>query len=89
MEQNLKKINEIAYVVSHGQFDISGDIGLPIPMLIMYYKYVNDILYIVSLEVHKYLIQNVGPFITFKSVKGEFYTTIFEVEGIDLLNIDD
>ncbi len=84
-----EKISEIAYLISHGQFNSSGEIGIPIPMLIMYYKYINDILYIVSLEVNKYAIQETEMSITFTSFAGEFYTTIYEVEGIDLENIYD
>jgi hypothetical protein len=84
-----EKMNEIAYVISHSKFNASGDIGLPIPMLIMYYKYVGDILYIVSIEVHKYSIQEIETFIIFTAFEGSFYTTIYEVEGIDVENIED
>ena len=84
-----EKINEIAYVISHSQFNNSGDIGLPIPMLIMYYKYINEILYIAAVEVHKYSIQEIEPFITFTSLNGDFQVTIYEVEGIDIENIED
>ena len=83
-----EKINEIAYVINHSKFNSSGDIGLPIPMLIMYYKYVGEILYILSLEVYKYSIQEIETFVTFTALAGEFYTTIYEVEGIDVENIE-
>jgi hypothetical protein len=87
--EKFEKLNEIAYVINHSQFDISGDIGLPIPMLIMYYKYVNDILYIVALEVRRYSIKETEMYFTFISIAGEFHTTLYEVEGIDLENIED
>lgn len=84
-----EKLNKIAYIISHSQFDISGDIELPIPMMIMYYKYINDILYILALEVHKYIIHITETHIIFTSFVGEYSTTLFEVEGIDTENIDD
>ena len=84
-----EKIDKIAYVINHCQFDEVGNIGLPIPMLIMYYKYMNDILYITALEVFKYIIEETETFINFASHVGEFKTTIFEVEGIDMMNIDE
>jgi hypothetical protein len=82
------KVDNIAYVISHSQFNEAGDIGLPIPMLIMYYRYVKDILYITALEAHKYQIEETETHIRFTSASGEFMTTIFEVPGIDLENID-
>ena len=33
------KLDEIAYITCYGQFDESGNIGLPFPQLIQYYKY--------------------------------------------------
>ncbi len=87
--EKFEKINEIAYVINHSQFDISGDVGLPIPMLIMYYKYIGDILYIVALEVRRYSIKETEMYFTFISLTGEFHTTLYEVEGIDLENIED
>lgn len=87
--EKFEKINEIAYVINHSQFDISGDIGLPIPMLIMYYKYIDDILYIVALEVKRYSVKETEMYFTFISLAGEFHTTLYEVEGIDLENIED
>jgi len=87
--EKFEKIHEIAYVINHGQFDISGDIGLPIPILIMYYKYVRDVLYIVAVEVRKYAIRETGGFVTFTSLAGDFLTTLYEVEGIDVANIED
>jgi hypothetical protein len=87
--EKFEKLNEIAYVISHGQFDVSGDIGLPIPILTMYYKYVNTTLYIIALEVHRYSIQETELLITFTSLTGEFHTTLYEVEEIGVENVED
>ncbi len=84
-----EKLDKIAYIINHSQFDMYGDIGLPIPILIMYYKYENDILYILALEVHKYSISEAELNTIFTSYDGEYSTTLFEVEGIDVENIND
>ena len=47
-----KKLESIGYVVMHGEFDSSGEIGIPEPKLVLYYKYVNDILYITAIELY-------------------------------------
>ncbi|MDP4284790.1 MAG: hypothetical protein Q8891_10215 [Bacteroidota bacterium] len=86
--EKFEKIDKIAYVISHGYFDNLGNIGLPVPRLIMYYKYLRDILYIVALEINQYTLQETERFSTFTSLSGGFNTTLYEVEGIDLDNIE-
>jgi hypothetical protein len=83
-----EKIGDIAYVVFHGKFDAQGDIGTPIPMSIMYYRYVGEILYITALEVHHYIIEEMDTFLTFTSTAGKFHTRIFEVEPLDMEDIN-
>jgi len=49
--QSFEKISQFAFVVNICGFYDDGDIPLPRPNLILYYKYHNDILYIISLEI--------------------------------------
>lgn len=86
--ERFEKLCDIAYIVNHSQFDEFGDIGLPIPMLVMYYKYIGDILYIVSIEVFKYTIQDAGRHTHFTSPVGEYAVTVFEIDGIDTNDIN-
>ncbi|MES2648096.1 MAG: hypothetical protein V4717_14560 [Bacteroidota bacterium] len=48
------KIDEIAYVINYAQFDEDGNLDLPFPQLIQYYKYYKDTLFIVAIEVKKW-----------------------------------
>ncbi len=48
------KIDEIAYVINYAQFDENGNLDLPFPQLIQYYKYYKDTLFIVAIEVTKW-----------------------------------
>ena len=82
-----EKIDDIAYLISHSQFDLSGDIGIPNPQIISYYKYRNDILYIVELRLRKPIIAETEIHFIFNYPFGEYSTTLFEVEGIDEENI--
>jgi hypothetical protein len=52
--KSFNKIDDFAYVINYGQFDESGDFDLPVPELIQYYKYVDSILVITSIEVEKW-----------------------------------
>jgi hypothetical protein len=46
------KFDEIAYVIFEAKFDAEGDIGLPFPVNIMYYKYYGEVLVITSIEIY-------------------------------------
>ena len=51
--QKFMKLDQIAYVVMQGQFGESGDVGIPVPTLVMYVEYYNDYLIICSFELKK------------------------------------
>ena len=87
--RHFEKIDKMAYVINQSQYETNGNLGLPIPRLIMYYKYVNDILYILSLEVYKYKITETDRHIVYTSINGEYHPTVYEIEGIDIENILD
>lgn len=48
------KIDEIAYVINYAQFEADGNLDLPFPQLIQYYKYYKDTLFILAIEVTKW-----------------------------------
>jgi hypothetical protein len=54
------KLEEIAYVLFEAKFDSDGDIGLPYPSCIMYYKYHGEVLVITSIEVFHAKPEEVG-----------------------------
>ena len=45
------KLDQIAYVTNYSQFNEVGDIGIPIPQLILYYEYYKEVLFISSIEI--------------------------------------
>ncbi len=83
-----EKIANIAYIICHNQFDSLGDIGLPLSILVMYYKYMNDILYIITVEIHKYETHETDCHIIYIAYSGNYRTAIFEIEGLDVDNIE-
>ena len=86
--QKFNKMSDIAYLICEGSFNDQGDIDFPIPRLIMFYRYANEILYITSLEIVRCTGVEVGGSVTITSQPGEFKQAIFEVPGIDLEDID-
>jgi hypothetical protein len=82
------KISEIAYLICEGNFSDQGDIGFPVPRLVMFYRYVNEILYITSVEIIKCTGVEVGDFVSITSLQGDYASTVFEVPGIDLEDLD-
>jgi len=83
-----QKIDKIAYVINHSQFDDTENVELPIPRLIMHYQYINDILYILALEVHKYAIDYTEMHTIFTAGLEDFHGIVYEVEGADVENIE-
>lgn len=45
------KFEDMAYIIMQGDFNEVGDIGIPVPRQVMYYKYYDDILFISSIEI--------------------------------------
>jgi hypothetical protein len=54
------KLEEIAYVLFEAKFDSDGNIGLPYPACIMYYKYHGEVLVVTSLEIFHAKPEEVG-----------------------------
>lgn len=76
------KIDEVAYITCHGQFDENGDIGLPFPQLIQYYKYYKDVLFISSIEVKSWKREEKDDQIILRS--DNYRADLFPIPRLDL-----
>ncbi len=83
---SFKKIDNIAYVISHGEFNSTGDIGIPIPRLILYYNYYNDNLIITSVELYDITRSDSDAHMHFESTK--FSVNVFLVPSIECKESD-
>ena len=83
-----KKIEDNAYVICHGDFDSSGEIGVPVPRLILYYNYVDDNLIITAVELYKITKTVEGDQIVFRSDFSEFFVNVYIVPSIELKESD-
>ena len=76
------KIDEIAYVINYAQFDGDGNLDLPFPQLIQYYKYYKDTLFIVAIEVTKWgRMENETEIVL---TSNDYRVDVFPVPRIDL-----
>lgn len=51
------KVDQVAYITSYAEFDADGNTGLPFPQLIIYYEYYKDVLFMSSIEIQKWSVQ--------------------------------
>ena len=84
-----EKISNIAYIIFHNQFHSFGEIGLPLSILVMYYKYINDILYIITVEINKYETHETDSHNIYIAYRSDYKLAIFEIEGLDVDNIEE
>lgn len=61
------KLDQVAYVACYAQFDSAGNIGLPQPQLIIYYEYYKDVLFMSSIEVKRWNVEETGDSIILTS----------------------
>lgn len=47
------KLDEITYIINQGRFDEKGDIAVPVPAVILHYKYYRELLVITVIHPHK------------------------------------
>jgi 20S proteasome alpha/beta subunit len=78
-----KKIEDNAYVICHGDFDAIGEIGIPVPRLILYYNYVNDNLIITAVELYEITKTEEGQQIVFRSNFPDFFVNVYIVPSIE------
>jgi hypothetical protein len=60
--ESLIKFDEVAYIIMQGEFTKEGDIGLPFPTVIMYYKYYGEALVITSLTLYNHKLKIDGEY---------------------------
>jgi len=49
--EKFEKLTNIAYLVCHSQFDKTGDVGIPRPRALMFYRYIGEFLHITAIEI--------------------------------------
>jgi hypothetical protein len=81
-ESTFKKIDTVAYILSQGEFNEVGDVGLPIPRLILHYKYHEDLLYITAISIFKCRKQIIDNDIEIISEFEDYVTDLFIVPTI-------
>lgn len=80
--ESFMKLDQVAYLTLHGQFDKDGNIGLPIPQLIQYYQYHKDVLFISSIDVKDWRKEEKDDAIILYSEN--YRTDLFPVPALDL-----
>jgi hypothetical protein len=76
------KIDQIAYISNHAQFDKEGNFDLPFPQLVQYYEYYNDVLLIISIEVKSWSRKEDNT--NFILTSNNFQMNVFPVPSLDL-----
>ena len=66
------KFEEIAYIIFDAKFNPDGDIGLPFPVNVMYYKYYDEVLAITSIEIY-----SAQP----EEIDSNFTATCYDIEA--------
>jgi hypothetical protein len=78
-----EKVSDIVYVICHGSFDERGNVGLPLPNLFLYYTYIEEILYIVKVEVERFSVEYKNDLIILFASADSFVCNCFEVKGLE------
>jgi hypothetical protein len=86
--KKFNKIDDIVYAISFGEYDDKGKVDDLRPVILMYYKYINDILYIIEIRLGNFNKIETETHIIYTFVPPEYRVTVYEVEGIDV-NVDD
>jgi hypothetical protein len=80
--QEFEKLNKYSYLICYGQFDESGDIGIPWPMYVLYYQYIKGVLFITELS-GTFNLSETDSELIFTSACGYYNVRLFEILSID------
>lgn len=75
------KLEKFAIVILEGRFDNNGDIQIPVPKMVLFQQYQNDLLYILSIETIQCEMEEWQDRIIFRITNS--YTRSFKVRSID------
>jgi hypothetical protein len=78
-----QKFEHIAYITNHSQFDDTGDPGLPKPSLVMFYRYVGELLHITAIEITDGHVQDLPDVVKFTSAPHQIVVRQFFVPPLD------
>jgi len=81
--EEFDKFSNIAYIVCHGQFDLTGDVGIPRPRAVMFYRYIGDLLHITALELTDVAIYTGPDVIKFTARSNQLVVRPFLVPTVD------
>jgi len=77
------KLDDIAYVLNYGELNPSGKVTELIPKLIMYYKYIDNVLYTTEIALRHFIKSETGTHLVLTYKKGEFQSSQNEIPPID------
>ncbi len=75
------KLEKFAFVIMEGRFDKDGDIRIPVPKMVLFQQYHNDLLYIFSIETIRCEIEEWEDQIVFRITNS--YVRSFKIRSID------
>jgi hypothetical protein len=77
------KLDDIAYVLNYGELNRFSKVTELIPKLIMYYKYIDDVLYITEIGLRNFIKSETETHLVLTFEKGEFQVSQNEIPPID------
>lgn len=85
-----QKLDEITYIINYGLFDSNGDIlDVPAPIVVMHFKYVNDVLVITVVRQRQGQIEHTDTHYILKSIKfdvKQFFVVPIDYSGSENLS---
>lgn len=86
-EGRFEKAGDVVFVISDAEADQEANLGLPIPRLFIYSQYIDNILYLTTVEATDFFLDQSEEYIEYVSFN--FTKTLFKVEEIDARNAPD
>ena len=81
--EDFDKFKNIAYIVCHSQFDDTGDVGIPRPRAVMFYRYIGELLHITALEVTDATVYTAADVVKFTARADQLVVRPFLVPTVD------
>jgi hypothetical protein len=81
--EGFDKLTNIAYIVCHSQFDHTGDVGIPRPRAVMFYRYIGEFLHITALELTDVTVYTAPDVVKFTARADQLVVRPFLVPTVD------
>ena len=79
---SFQKLDNITYVINHGQFNSKGNLEGPVPLMIMHYKYHGEDLVITAIAIHHGYVERTGDTLILRNKDNHYSVQQFIVEPI-------